>query len=130
MAKGTALFDFLNDITLGKENLMDNEAAERLYPAYMVNRGLSQHQDTILYAAEMNKYPQLDKKMQHDFLFYAIPARKRMSKWAKKVDPVALDAVKQVYGYNDEKAKAAIEVLTDEQIKTLKKRLETGGLKK
>lgn len=130
MSKGSALFDFLNDITLGKENLIQNETGERLYPAYMVNRGLSQHQDTILYANEMNKNPQLDNKMQHDFLFYAIPARKRLGKWAKKVDPAALDAIKEVYGYSDEKAHEAIKVLTDEQIKAIQARLFTGGMKK
>lgn len=131
MAKnGNVLFDYLNDLTLGKQNLMTNELSEKLYPAFMVNRGLSQHLDTIIFANTMNKYPFLDNKMQHDFLFHGISKRKRLSKWAKKIDVDGIEAIKQIYGYSNEKAKAALEILTEEEVTEIKQRLEVGGLKK
>jgi hypothetical protein len=38
-----------------------------------------------------------------------------------------LECVKQYYGYSNEKALQALKILNKEQIKFIKKRLETGG---
>jgi hypothetical protein len=35
--------------------------------------------------------------------------------------------VKEYYGYNNEKAKAALDILTDEQISAIKRKLYKGG---
>ena len=59
---------------------------ETSYPSHMVNKALSYHTDCIFFAQEMNKSPHITRKMQHDFLFYAIRKYKRShpGKWAKK----------------------------------------------
>ena len=44
---------------------------------------------------------------------------------AKKVKD--LEYVKEFYGYSNEKAKSALEILNDEQIKTIKNSLNKGG---
>ena len=44
---------------------------------------------------------------------------------AKKVKD--LEYVKEYYGYSNEKAKSALEILNDEQIKTIKNSLNKGG---
>ena len=38
-----------------------------------------------------------------------------------------LEYVKEYYGYNNEKAKSALKILNDEQIKTIKDSLNKGG---
>ena len=38
-----------------------------------------------------------------------------------------LEYVKEYYGYSNEKAKSALEILNDEQIKTIKNSLNKGG---
>ena len=38
-----------------------------------------------------------------------------------------LDYVKEYYGYNNEKAKAALDILSDEQISAIKQKLNKGG---
>ena len=38
-----------------------------------------------------------------------------------------LDIVKKYYGYSTEKAKQAVSILSDEQLKSIRKKLDTGG---
>jgi hypothetical protein len=86
--------------------------------------------DTLLYANEMNKYHALDKKLQYDFYFYAIPAKKRWSPWAKKEELDNFDIVKEYYKCGNQKAKEYLKVLTSDQIEQLRKRLTKGGIVK
>jgi hypothetical protein len=44
---------------------------------------------------------------------------------ASKIDD--LEYVKEYYGYSNEKAKSALKLLNDEQIKTIKDSLNKGG---
>ena len=63
------LKDYLYSINQSKKNILDDDPdAERGYPPYIINRCLSSFTDTILYANEMNRYPELPKKMQYDFI--------------------------------------------------------------
>jgi len=47
---------------------------------------------------------------------------------ANKLDN--LEDVKEYYGYSNEKAKQALDILTDEQIATIKQKLNKGGMRK
>jgi hypothetical protein len=82
-----------------------------------------------MYSNEMNKNPSLDKKLQYDFLINTVRTRKRYSPWIKKDSIKDLEVVKSYYGYSNEKAKQALKILTQEQIKFIKLKLETGGRK-
>ena len=88
-------FDYLNSINYSKKDIMVDDIAEDEYNSFMVNRGLSYFQDTILCANEMNRYHHLDSRLQFDFLINIIRKRKRFSKWAKNTDPDALSVVKE-----------------------------------
>ena len=108
----------------GTEN---DELAEKNYPAFLVNKGLSYFPDTILYANEMNIHADLDSKLQYTYLLNSIRAKKRFAKWAKKEDSNDLDAVKEYYGYSNEKASQALSLLSDQQLSMIKEQLEKGG---
>ena len=124
------LKDWLNSINFTKENLIeDDPEAIKSYPPYIVNRCLSGHLDTILFANEMNKYSNIDKDLQYSFLLYTLRKRKRFSPWLKKEQIEDLDLVKKHYGYSNEKAKVALSLLTKSQIETLKQIHEMGGRK-
>ena len=60
------LKDYLNSINQSKDNLMESEDPEweRHYPPYIVNKCMSHHMDTVMFANEMNRYPHLDKRLQ------------------------------------------------------------------
>ena len=75
----------------------------------------------------MNKYHHLDKKLQFDFLLNSLRTRKRFTPWLKANKSKSLEYVKEYYGYNNEKAKSALKLLNDEQIKAIKDSLNKGG---
>ena len=119
------LKDWLNSINHTKENLIaDDPSAISSYPPYIVNRCLSGTVDSILFANEMNKYANIDKDLQYSFLLYTLRKRKRFSPWLKKEQIDNLDLVKKHYGYSNEKAKIALNLLTESQIESLKQKHE------
>ena len=120
---------YLNAINYEKKNLMDtdDEMWEKKYPPYVVNRCLAPFTDTIMLVNEMNKLHHLDKKLQFDFLLNSIRTRKRFAPWLKEEKIDNLECVKEYYGYSNEKAKSALNLLNDEQIKTIQDSLNKGG---
>ena len=124
------LKDWLNSINFTKENLIEDDPEMiSSYPSYIINRCLSGHLDTVLFANEMNKYSNLDKDMQYSFLLYTLRKRKRFSPWLKKEQVDDLDLVKKHYGYSNEKAKVAVSLLTKTQIENIRNKHDMGGLR-
>lgn len=124
-------FDYLTSINTGKNNMMsgseNDELVEKEYPPFLVNRGLSYFQDTIMPANEMNIHSGLDKKLQYEFFLNIIRPRKRFSKWFKKEQDVDIEAVKEYYGYSNRQALSALSILSKTQVESLKQELEKGG---
>ena len=122
------LKDWLNSINSNKDNLIEEDPeAISSYPPYIVNRCLSGHLDTVLFANEMNRYSNLDKDMQYTFFLYTLRKRKRFSPWLKKEQIDDLDLVKKHYGYSNEKAKVAVSLLTKTQLETIRNKHDMGG---
>ena len=122
------LKDWLNSINFNKNNLIEEDPeAISSYPPYIVNRCLSGHLDTVLFANEMNKYSNLDKDMQYCFFLYTLRKRKRFSPWLKKEQVDDLDLVKKHYGYSNEKARIAVNLLTKTQIEHIRNKHDMGG---
>ena len=122
------LKDWLNSINFNKHNLIEgDEEAISSYPPYIINRCLSGHLDTVLFANEMNKYSNIDKDMQYSFFLYTLRKRKRFSPWLKKEQMDNLDLVKKHYGYSNEKAKVAVSLLTKTQLELIRNKHDRGG---
>ena len=122
-------FDFLNDINYGKQNIMVDDIAEKQYNAFMINRGLSYFNDTVLMANEMNLNAHLDNRLQFDFFINIVRKKKRFSKWNKPETLSDVEVVKEYYGYSNEKARQVLTLLTSENIDELKKKVYKGGRK-
>lgn len=121
-------FDFINAINDSKANLFEEPQAEKNYPPYLVNRGLSYFHDTVIQANTMNQYASIPKKWQFSFLLNSITKKKRFSKWAKKdADSESILLVKEYFGYSSEKAKEALRILSIEQLEAIKEKLTKGG---
>ena len=124
------LKEWLNSINNTKKNLINEDPSlEKEYPPYIINRCFSGHIDSIMFANELNKYPNLDKKLQYDFFLNSLRKKKRFSPWLRKDQIKNLDLIKQYYGYSNEKAKQVLNILTKEQLSFIRDRLETGGKK-
>ena len=125
------LSDYLNAINNTKEQLMDSDdvAWKKKYPAFIVNKCMSYHIDTLLEANTMNAYHHLPNDMQFNFYINIVRPKKRFSKWYKS-NIANIDVVKKYYGYTYEKARQALSILNSEQIKKIKSIMEVGGRKK
>lgn len=124
------LKDWLNSINFTKKNLTeDDPEIIKTYPPYIVNKCLSGHIDSIMFANEMNQYHFLDKQLQYDFYINILRKKKRFAPWLKKESIDNLNIIKEYYGYNTEKAQQALKILTKDQIDFIKNRLEKGGKK-
>ena len=105
----------------------EDETWEKKYPPFVINKCLMPFQDTILFVNEINQLPNIDKKLQFDFFLNSLRPRKRYTPWMKAKKLKNLDDVKEYYGYNNEKAKQALDILSDEQISAIKQKLNKGG---
>ena len=127
------LRDYLNAINFTKENLLDTDdlTGKKKYPPFIINKCLSMHYDCIASANEMNGYHFLDKKVQFHFYINSIRKKKLFGgKWLSQAKLKNLEYVKEYYGYSNEKAKQALNILKDEQIEFIKETLNKGGRKK
>ena len=123
------LKEYLNAINQTKEPLMntEDEQWEKKYPPFIVNKCVAPFPDTIMLLNEINKLHHLDNKLQFDFLINSLRPRKRYTPWLKAKKLKNLEYVKEFYGFNNEKANAALYILNDEQISYIKRKLDKGG---
>ena len=123
------LKDYLKAINTTKEPLLDSEDEtwEKKYAPFIVNNCLAPFPDTIMLINEINQQHHLDKKLQFDFLINSLRPRNRYAPWMKAKKLKNLEYVKEFYGFNNAKAKSALDILTDEQISAIKEKLNKGG---
>jgi uncharacterized protein YjiK len=121
-------FDFINAINQTKEDLFKEPNAAKVYQPYLVNRSLSYFHDTIAQANVMNMHSSIPSEWQFQFLLNSITKKKRFSKWQKKDKATeSLLLVQEYYGYSSDKAKEALSILSDEQLKLIEEKLNKGG---
>ena len=120
-------FELIKSISNTKKDILENE---KDYNAFMVNRGLSYFPDTVIYANEMNRFHHLDQRLQYHFLINTIRKRNRFSKWNKSIESENISAIKQYYSYSNEKARDVLPLLSNENLKTIRGRIQHGGIQR
>ena len=128
---GYELKHYLKSLNETKENLLESDDPmwEKKYSPFIINKCLAPFNDTIMLVNEMNMRHHLDSKLQYDFLLNTIRSKKRYAPWVKGDKLKDLEYVKEYFGYSNEKAKAALKLLDNEQINTIKDILNKGGRK-
>ena len=120
--------DWVNSIKTG-ENVWDDDAKSSFAP-YLVRRNLI-CESTIMDINKVN-IKNLDKKLVHDLMFHTTPRDMKTAHGRKqhnKLEKEYLQCVKDYYGYNDEKSRDALRVLTLEQLEQIKTSQFKGGRK-
>jgi len=120
-------FELIKSISNTKKDILENE---KDYNAFMVNRGLSYFPDTVIYANEMNKFHHLDSRLQYSFLINIVRKRNRFSKWNKSIESDNISAIKEYYNYSNEKARDVLPLLSNENLKTIRGRINHGGVQR
>jgi hypothetical protein len=116
--------DILPSILERKKYILENE---KDYVAYLTNRMVSYHDDTLYFANEMNMYHQLPRRLQYDFMFHAIRGKRRgWAKWIKPIKADDLAAVKLYFGYSDAKARQCLNILTEDQLCLIREQTAVG----
>jgi hypothetical protein len=123
--------DILPSIMISKKDLSQEEGFDKTYNSFIVGRALSYHYDCVMYANEMNKFPNTDKKMQFHYLLHRVRKYKRpFQKWQKRQKNDDLESIKEYYKFSNEKAEDALKVLTTNQLQDIKNSLSKGGKSK
>jgi hypothetical protein len=78
----------------------------------------------------MNRFHHLDSRLQYHFLINTIRKRNRFSKWNKSIESDNISAIKQYYGYSNEKARDVLPLLSNENLKTIRGRIQHGGIQR
>lgn len=126
------VFDIVNAIGKTKHDYFrDDETAtkaDKSYVPFLINKSLSYHVDTVLYANEMNLRGHLDNLLQHDYLINTVrPRDRRSGKWPKPFSDKDIEAVMEYYRCNYNRAKELLTVLTKDQLSVIHDRTFKGG---
>lgn len=120
-------FDFVKSVSYDKKDIMIDDVEEKNYAPFLINKSLSYHQDSVFFTNEMNCRHGLDHRLQYLFLLNTLRKRQRFSQWSKPYLSKKLDTIKDYYNISTLKAKEYMEVLSDKEVRELKKRMKTGG---
>ena len=128
-------FDFVKSFTSTKEYLYETESLFlKDYVPFVVNRALSNDPRCALFVDAISTYPDLDKKMQHDFYFYGIPKLRTGSMWTKKQtdSDINMEYVKILASDLKVSIERAIEILPliDEELLAKYEKLQGGKVTK
>lgn len=127
------LIEWVDSISsTGKDIMPDPNVSSKDYPEFAINRGMSQSIDTVMFAQAMNQRPGVKGRMHYAFLLAAVKKKKRYSKWAKKTEDdnlADLEMVKEYFNFSNEKALSALSILTKDQLKEIRLKQSTGGIK-
>ena len=108
-----------------KKDVLDDE---KDYKAFVVNKALSFHMDCIMQANQMNMMHDLPGKLQFQYLLNSIRGYKRpYQAWQKRETLDDIDVVKEHYGYNNDRAKEALSLLSEDQLNEIKRIQDKGG---
>lgn len=131
MAQDLTPFDFIKSASQTKKDLIREadypDQVEKQYNAYIINRGFTYFEDTILHANEMNMRHHLFNDAQYRYYLGILRPRNRFSKWHKAEKNNDLDAIQEVYSVNRTVAKQYLKALSKDQLKQIHTKLEKGG---
>lgn len=125
-------FDFIKSASQTKVDLVSTsenpEDVEKQYNPFIINRGFSYFQDTILHANEMNQRHSLPKDAQYKYYMHSLRSRSRFSKWFKAEKSDTLDLIQKHYQCTRNIAIQYSKLLTPEMLKEISSKYDKGGI--
>ena len=120
-------FDFVKSVSYDKKDIMVDDIEEKSYQPFLTNKALSYHQDSVFFSNEMNIRHGLDNRLQYLFFLNTLRKRQRFSQWQKPSVNEKLDVIKEYYQISTKQAKDYMSILSDSDVRKMKKRMKTGG---
>jgi hypothetical protein len=75
----------------------------------------------------MNIRHGLDNRLQYLFFLNTLRKRQRFSQWQKPYVSKKLDVIREYYQISTKQAKDYMSILSDSDVRKMKKRMKTGG---
>jgi hypothetical protein len=121
-------FEFKNCIDKKQQLIEWTEEVESAYNSFVINRAYSFNVGTILFAAELNKYPLMPNKQQFHFYYFGLPKGNRFDKWIKK-DELHQDVemLQKYYDINTREAERMLSLLSQQQLSEIRSITRKGG---
>lgn len=110
------------------ERVLDEPDFDKHYNAFIVNRALSYHADSVLAAEMMNQRASLDPKSQFRFFLNTLRPRRRIAKWVKPTDSGDVATVAEYYEISMKQARVLVSLHTPDQITAMRVCLDKGGV--
>ena len=107
---------------------LDDIDFDEHYIPWLINRGLSFHQDAVLAMNSMNERPWLAPSLQFRFLLNTLRARTRFSPWLKRVTSTDVVLVAEYYGCSVRHAQPLLDLHSEDQLQSVRVRLRKGGV--
>lgn len=121
--------DILPSILERKNVVLNSPEDDKSYVPFVVNKALSFHADCVLWANEMNQNPNLEPRLQYQFLLNTCRSwRRPFRKWMKIEKSEDLEMIKKHYGVSNTKAREYLSILTQDQVTAIKEQMNKGGL--
>lgn len=122
-----SFFDIVGNVNTSYE-LIAKEAIQSVGNIFMMNRAMSNNFDTVFFADEGNGFKNVDVYSQYLFYFYSVNKKKRYGKWEKKSDTTDdLKLVMDSYSVSAKRAMEYLDVLTSDQLNSLRESQNRGG---
>ena len=123
--------EYMASIKNTGEDIWNDEEASS-YAPFLIQRGLYSDDATALQLLNLANQKIKDKKLHYHFLLHSMPKTVRyVAKGKKKKDALTvryLSAVRKYYGYNEQKAKEALTILSLKQLQQIESWFDKGGI--
>ena len=131
MQKDTTYSDYMMSIkNTGKDIWNDDD--ESSYAPYLIQRGLFSDDPNAIKLLNIANQRIKDEKLHFHWLLHTMSKKVKYVAQSKRKKDVLVEkylpSVKKVYGYNDEKAMNAIDILSIEQLEQIASSLSQGGV--
>lgn len=118
-------FDIAGHLCTSKEDAWDDSIA---YNPYMINRIMSNYNDCIFLANEMNLKYSVPKREQYTFYLNSIaPKKKRFAKWHSSKKDSDVELISQYFQVSLRKAAGLRKLMTEEDLQEISAILDKGG---
>lgn len=107
----TTPFDFIKSVSYTKKYIFDDNID---YNSYVVNKGLSNYADCILYCNEVNLHHNISDKMNYDYYFNILRKKNRYSEWYKNNSKDKIEVIMKYYNCNPSVASQYLRCMSKE----------------
>ena len=105
-----------------------SEIGDNQYTDFIIDRAMSYHLDTVMFANEVTLRHQMPRRWKYDFYRLAIqPKKKRFAKWSKPEENDDTQLIMDVYQVNRQRAGQILSLINKKDLEFIREKTYYGG---